>query len=568
MSSSGFSFEYKGIAKVLEHERLKVPLNQREYSWEEEHVTDLFQDFTQSIDQNKSNYFLGTVVLTQSQSGAFEVADGQQRLATTTILLAAIRDFFHRKKDEALMSSIENELLFKIIRAKRERASRLTLNVDDNEYFEKRILARPDEVVRKTEPAVDSHRRIDKAAIIAFKHIKNVLAPHPETNHANVLNRWVDFLLETAQVIVLKVPDSVNAYVMFETLNDRGLKVSQADLVKNYLFGESDERLKEAQHYWAKMSGCLESADIEDATINFLRHVCSAYYGLTREREVFEVIKKRASGSQQSIEFLARLALLSSEYVAMLSPDSDKWNTYPTGVRDAIRTLNLLNISPIRPLMMAVTYRFSEKELQKAFNIFISWTVRFFIAGGGRSGAVEDAYAKTAVKIINEDIKTAQEIHAVISPLIASDDDFKEEFVRARVSKGLLARYYLNSLEMTLRGDPHPSWVPNQDTTSVNLEHVLPQESSEHWPELEADIANANIKRIGNLALLQSSQNAKMGNLPFAEKRDSYSKSTFKLTEMIGEKKKWGPDEIKERQGKLAEIAVKTWPLGFPAEKR
>lgn len=87
-------FDHKGIGSVLEHGRLRVPLNQREYSWEETHVNDLFQDLAGAIDRGKT-YFLGTMVLTGGADFVPEVTDGQQRLATTTILLAAIRDWLY-----------------------------------------------------------------------------------------------------------------------------------------------------------------------------------------------------------------------------------------------------------------------------------------------------------------------------------------------------------------------------------------------------------------------------------------------------------------------------------------
>src|ERR1700733_9522999 len=100
MADDKIAFEHKGIGTVLSHHRLTVPLNQREYSWEDEHVSDLLTDFANAIAVNKGAYFLGTIVLTGAGSIP-EVSDGQQRLATTTILLAAIRDYFHSKKDTA-----------------------------------------------------------------------------------------------------------------------------------------------------------------------------------------------------------------------------------------------------------------------------------------------------------------------------------------------------------------------------------------------------------------------------------------------------------------------------------
>ncbi|MBM3498440.1 MAG: DUF262 domain-containing protein [Armatimonadetes bacterium] len=85
-------FEHEGIGGVPAHNTLHVPLNQREYSWEEEHVRELFDDLDHAMEAGQASYFLGTIVFTTGDGGITEVSDGQQRLATTTILLAAIRD--------------------------------------------------------------------------------------------------------------------------------------------------------------------------------------------------------------------------------------------------------------------------------------------------------------------------------------------------------------------------------------------------------------------------------------------------------------------------------------------
>ena len=110
-ASEEIGFEHKGIGDALAHNRFVVPLNQREYSWEKEHVTDLFSDFANAIANNRATYFLGTIVLTKDNEGNPEVSDGQQRLATTTILLAAIRDYFFYNKDNVRAQSIEADYL-------------------------------------------------------------------------------------------------------------------------------------------------------------------------------------------------------------------------------------------------------------------------------------------------------------------------------------------------------------------------------------------------------------------------------------------------------------------------
>jgi len=157
-------FDHIGIGTALKNHRLAVPLNQREYSWEEEHVSDLFHDLANAIDNSKPSYFLGTIVLTTEKDGVWEVADGQQRLATTSILLAAMRDYFHGRKDEMLVKDLDG-FLYTIVRDQHDINPRLTLNVDDDDFFRKRILCAVDSQERKAVTVnCRSHERIEKAA--------------------------------------------------------------------------------------------------------------------------------------------------------------------------------------------------------------------------------------------------------------------------------------------------------------------------------------------------------------------------------------------------------------------
>ena len=170
-------FEYKGIGSILKANRLKVPLNQREYSWEEKQVVELFQDIGNAIHRRKPSYFLGTIVLARGTKNIPEIIDGQQRLATMSILLGAIRDYFFNKNDKTLQESVDNEFLTTIDRGQRERVPKLSLNIDDNEYFRRRIICLPDSKERKEikEEKKESHKRINSAAQKAIELLDSIL---------------------------------------------------------------------------------------------------------------------------------------------------------------------------------------------------------------------------------------------------------------------------------------------------------------------------------------------------------------------------------------------------------
>ena len=100
------------IGHALKDRTLYVPIHQRSYAWEKEHVADLYQDLARAIDEGDSEYFLGAIVVVKSASDKLEVNDGQQRLATSTTLIAAIRDYFLTNGDSKTAEIIENNYLF------------------------------------------------------------------------------------------------------------------------------------------------------------------------------------------------------------------------------------------------------------------------------------------------------------------------------------------------------------------------------------------------------------------------------------------------------------------------
>jgi uncharacterized protein with ParB-like and HNH nuclease domain len=555
-------FEHIGIGTALNRNRLIVPVNQREYAWEDKHVLDLFQDFSKAISQDRKTYFLGTIVLTKGKDNVPEVADGQQRLATTTILLAAIRDYLFNKHETNLVQSVENEFLFKIVRKDNDFSPRLTLNLDDNSYFKSRILSKPDSPDRTIEPTKSSHRKIERAARLAERHVENILKPQSESNKISTLNDWLDFIEHNAKVILLKVPDELDAFVMFETLNDRGLKTSQIDLVKNYLFGEAGDRLSEAQQKWTKMTSTLDTLDMDDVAFSYLRHLLSAMYEMTRDREIFERIRSKVKGKGETIRFLDLLAERASDYVAILNPEHSKWNTYDKSVTKSVQTMNDLQAVPLRHLMLSVAMNFEPSEAAKAFRLFISWAVRFLITGGGRGGALEESYAEQSKQIYDGKIKTTKQLANALVKVIPSDSQFEAEFALTQISKSKLARYLLRSLELKEKGNPEPEFVPNEETV-INLEHILPENPSDKWNHLDADTARAYYKRLGNMVLLQATKNNAIGNKGFDVKKPILKASEYNLTSQVAKNAVWGATEINKRQKKLAELAVKTWSLNI-----
>jgi len=269
------------------------------------------------------------------------------------------------------------------------------------------------------------------------------------------------------------------------------------------------------------------------------------------------------SGKHRAVEFVEEMEGSASDYAAIVSADHKKWNTYQLAVRNAIRTMLHLGVVNTRPLMLAVARHFSPKDTERAFRLFVNWTVRFLIVGGGRSGSLEEHYSVAAQEVASRKIKDANALTTKLLPVVPADALFKQAFATATVSKNSLARYYLRALELKHKSIPQPELVPNEDASEVNLEHVLPENVGTNYPKVPPDLAAALYSRIGNMALLQQNRNRDLGNKAFTDKKAVLQQSAFVLTSQIATYGDWGLNEINDRQNKLADLAVKTWPLSL-----
>lgn len=551
------AFSQIGLGALLKQYRLRVPANQREYAWTKKEVTTLLQDFGRAITGDEGEYFLGTIVTIPKSPDELEVVDGQQRLATTAILLAEIRDHL-KEREPVIANAIQDQMLSDVDRKLRQHVPKLRLNLDDNEFFKCSMGG------EKPKPQRESHKLIASAFREARNQVRNIVSTVDEKSHGDVLNAWLEFIEHRAQVILLRVPTERNAYKMFETLNDRGLKTSQSDLVKNYLFGQAGDRIGEAQQKWALIRGTLDSLDEDDITIAFLRAILMVLYGYLREPEVYDRVQYLSKGPHQSVSFLSTAESLSHGYVAMLNADHEKWNGYPSNIRRAIRTLNVLNVRLMRPLMLAVATKFSNKEAALAFEKFISWEVRFLIAGNTRTGgAIELPIAHAAKRVYAGEIATARALSADLASqgAVPTDEEFQRQFEVATVAKASLARYYLRSLENQAKEAMAPWYMPNDSQEAINLEHILPEDPEGNWPEFTDDQASLYVRRLGNLALLRASQNSDLRSAGFQAKRKVYAAAPYELTSQVAGVDSWSLARIEERQRILADLAVKTWPL-------
>jgi hypothetical protein len=551
---------------IRNRQGLRVPINQRSYAWKDSHVQDLLTDLNRAVTAGATEYFLGTIIVMVPEKADFiEVYDGQQRIATTMILVAAIRDFFvNVLKNKGEAEVITRKSLISIERRSVE-IPHFDLSAADRSYFIARILRQPDHPDRKAakpDPRKESHELIDDAAKVAAEHVQAITKNLPPDAQVQILHRWIDYLEQSARVIWVEVQDQATAYRIFETMNDRGLKLSSADLVKNYLY--SLVPIKNADQItqkWQSMSAILESLGRDDGDIvDYIRYFWITTHGHTRSGDLFDKIKLEVNSETTAINWASALESRANDYAAILTPSHDAWSTFHQEVRGDIDTFSYLGISQVRPLLLAAFGKFNDKELARLIKNAVNWSVRCLIAGVP-SGNLEGVYSKNAKAISEGTIKSVDELakDSSIINLIPQDDRFVAAVRTAIVPTASMARYYLRKLQIAEDGKTEPQYTPSAEK-GVTLEHILPQKPGSEW-KLSPEVMQALYNKLGNQALLAGSVNSKLGNVGFDAKRKALADSPFSLTNSVSKCSEWGEKEISERQNKLADLAKKAWPF-------
>ena len=215
----------------------------------------------------------------------------------------------------------------------------------------------------------------------------------------------------------------------------------------------------------------------------------------------------------------------------------------------------------MRPLLMAIANGFEPRQAVESLGFLVSLAVRILIASSTRTSSTEIPLALAAKAVFERSIETAPQLREFLATLTPTDVVFRAAFATAHVSNVPHARYYLRSLEATARKEPDPWFIPQSDPAFINLEHILPKKPEGNWPQFDEDEAALLTTRIGNLALVKTTDNADLKSLPFSEKTAVFRESLYETTRQVSDFPDWTPEAIARRQDYLAELAVRTWPV-------
>ncbi|WP_436793851.1 GmrSD restriction endonuclease domain-containing protein [Actinospongicola halichondriae] len=546
--------EQGGLAELLGGRRLTVPSFQRSYAWRVDEVNALWDDLRSALVLDDPEYFLGTIVLAQSGDER-SVIDGQQRLATASLLLAAVRNAFLDHEDKDRASVIESEYLIARDLRTAEVLPRLRLNATDDPHF-RRIIFERDSTITVESPA--SHRRLSEAMEALEEHVDREVR-RAGRNWAEQLLSIVSALESSVRLIIVQVASDADAYLIFETLNDRGLPLNIADLLKNYLFGISQARSDEVQEAWAEMDTVIQSAADEEAIKTFIRHSWMSSHGAVRERDLYRHIKRRVKSPAAASEVAAALAASAPNYTALLDPLSKRWVEKGVG-HDLPYTLNRLGLEQYRPLALAALDVLDGPVLTDVLEHLVSWLTRGLIVGGIGGGTLERYYAEVAVALRVGKARDVDEIRSILDTVVPSDDEFHSAMRNRRMNKLRLSQYLVQACELSLMGVKKPGIVTMEQDAVHSAVNVLPRKAvPDEWPAFDAETVGSWAHRLGNVLILpdELAQNLPIG---WPAKREALQEVHRPLAEAACALSEWTPDAISSMQDILADAAPSTWP--------
>jgi uncharacterized protein with ParB-like and HNH nuclease domain len=152
---------------------------------------------------------------------------------------------------------------------------------------------------------------------IAQERVAALMSEVSEQYRYRHLYEWMDYLQKSIAVVVIIVPEDVDGYTMFETLNDRGLRASQVDNIKNRLFKEAGSRLQEVEEKWLSMLAQIESFGDDETVVSYIRHYWISQEGPTREQELARRFKENIQGQAQVATLVNDLNRYAEDYEAL-----------------------------------------------------------------------------------------------------------------------------------------------------------------------------------------------------------------------------------------------------------
>ncbi|EPY6431076.1 DUF262 domain-containing protein [Clostridium sporogenes] len=545
----------EGILK--DNPKMRIPIFQRDYSWKRDNWKELWNDIKIGF-SNDCKHYLGSIVLVENDD-FMEVVDGQQRLTTISLLYLAIISNFNElinNKIDVQQNITRSQDIKKLICETNlydiSSTNKLQLNENNNMVYSEYLVK--DKLPSATVNLTSSNKLLVDCFKYFKREIKKACTEEGEKNQSfKLLLDYYRFICDKLIIIEITASDYNNAYVIFETLNDRGLDLTVTDLLKNYLFSKIDSsRHPEIKKYW---NDIIKNVDEKNAT-KFIRHYWNSYNTKVTEKGLFKIIKENLYSQDKIIKFINKLNEVSEIYKSLSEPKSNLWNGDKILVQ-SLKEIKLYGVDLCYPVLLAAQNNLSNLKLkQKIFRLCSNISFRYIVICNGSANDLERAYNTLCLKINNDKdsldfSKVTKDLKEFLVPRDEFIASFTNKIIKTKNNKRLIT-YILKGIERN-RG----SEIKEDHT----IEHILPEKYNQKWNEIFNNEAEEYIYRLGNYVLLEKEVNSDIGNELFENKKVGYNKSVYSGPHKISSFDKWTSKELKKHQQEMGKIAECVWSL-------
>ncbi|MBN8721624.1 MAG: DUF262 domain-containing protein [Acidobacteria bacterium] len=524
-----------------------VPLFQRSYSWDTKEWGILLNDILELYEEEKSRaHFIGSIVTMQTNSvpegvPKFALIDGQQRLTTIFIIFSVLRDLAIERGQKELAEEINHTLLVNSYKKNLDYFKLLPTQVDRICF--QSLIKKEDSIVGVVENQIlKSYQYFSKR----LKQLNLDLAKLQLviTNRLSVVS------------IVLYTDD--NPYLVFESLNAKGRPLTQADLIKNFLFMRInvDEQEQVYAKYWMPMQEALG-----DKLTEFIGHYLMKNGLVVKQNDIYFVLKDLVNQGD-ALTYLKELSCFATYYQKLLFPEKESNND----ISYLLKQINRIEVTTAYPFLLNCYDSYSQSKLSAGnfidvLKILENFLVRRFVCGVPTTGLNKifpNLYSQIQVgkfSSLFEGVKTLLQ-----SKDYPKDFDFKRNLVGTKLygagNRIVRTKLILEAIELFYSHKEKISF------DNLTIEHVMPQTLDDAWKTELGDDWQAThellLHSLGNLTL--TAYNSELSNDRFELKKVRFANSHLELNKYFADCDSWTKEDIEERAEYLSEVLLNVWP--------
>lgn len=563
-----------------------VPWHQRQYDWGKESVEELLEDLESALEKDSDCYFLGAIMLVEKKAGYWEINDGQQRMVTFALLCARLCRLFYEQGEQQL-EGFALRILFDV----KENTS-VTLEHADN--YKPRILPPINDKTRFFLMLRDKDIGTNGKLTDAWRAIDQTITPMS----IEKAKKFFDFIINKVEVNCLYIPSTMDVNAVYETINCRGKRLDDLDLIRNYLYSwfNIDKDITRQDTVNGHLEDICTFFSTRKKASEYMRCFMQCKYGFIAEEKFYKTAKsmidqgtKENSSKSKTkqdyvfalIEEMAKKDRMQLYKIVATPQPSDDWVRQfhvDCGHDKAKRNLavfltEISTYSIFRPIIFALLCHYlkpnnSRKKVAKRIHNDIKKITSFvlrtaFVAPKFEPSRFDSTFADKAHAIYQmpsifkfDCMKFLKEFDDHLD--IIDDKKFIEKIKSLEMRNAKKAKRFLLSLNAFFQTDG--ALINERKCT---LEHILPQ-GERHWPDWK-EFADTDPKdwvhRLGNLTILGGRDNkfSDKANKNFVAKKPIFVDSAVQISRELQSIDVWSPKNLKKRQIQLAKQATKVW---------